>query len=185
MNAKAVLNGLVLIGGQSTRMGSDKYLLTYSEREQYKVCHDLLAPFCQQVYISANSSQQIDADYPVIRDSVDVPGPAAGLLSAYEKEKTAWLVIACDLPLLDGAVIAELVRERNTGKAATLAAAGEPLCAIWEARGLAQLQMSINHYNYSLTRFLRDHDYLALTSIPDTKLQNVNSKDQLQTLELS
>ena len=43
------INGLVLAGGKSTRMGTAKDLLNWHGKEQRYFAADLLAPFCDEV----------------------------------------------------------------------------------------------------------------------------------------
>lgn len=65
-------------------------------------------------------------------------GPLAGLLSAFRQDsRAAWLVLACDLPLLDEITLQFLVDHRNTAGYATAFRSAhdglpEPLCAIYE-----------------------------------------------------
>ncbi|MEY4787280.1 MAG: hypothetical protein RL692_1174, partial [Planctomycetota bacterium] len=54
----AEICGLILTGGQSSRMGSDKAQLTYSNRPQWQEVADLLRPFCNKVYWSCASEQK-------------------------------------------------------------------------------------------------------------------------------
>ena len=70
---------------------------------------------------------------------------AAGLLAAHAYAPAAgWLVVACDLPLVDASLLKELVAHRDAGRPATAFRAStdgepEPLCAIYEPALLAQL----------------------------------------------
>ena len=69
-------------------------------------------------------------------------GPFNGILSSHDEHTdVAWLVLACDLPLLDSESIRHLINERDASKAATSYATRktklpEPLVTIWEPDGL-------------------------------------------------
>ena len=101
-----VIKGLVLAGGRSQRMGENKAYLKYHDAPQ--VIHA-----CEQIEaagISATISQrwnQSDSNsdrYPVLYDRFLGLGPFGAILSAFQSDPdAAWLVIACDQPLLRGA----------------------------------------------------------------------------------
>lgn len=137
------INGLVLAGGKSIRMGSDKGLTEWHGKPQRYYIADLLSEFCNEVYISCREEQVkelVAAGYRPLPDATTYAnnGPTGGILTAMEhKLDTAWLVIACDLPLLDKETIAYLVTNRNTKAIATTFESPfdglpEPLITIWE-----------------------------------------------------
>ena len=106
MNASLMnwqLNGLVLAGGKSRRMGRDKGSLIYphlSSLDQRSRFHAILSLFCKQTFLSVRPSQAgaLHTRVPLIVDSVEGEGPGVGLLSAHFLVPDAsWLVLACDL----------------------------------------------------------------------------------------
>lgn len=146
--AKPPLYGLVLAGGKSTRMGEDKGLIDYHGQPQRAYLSNLLQQECEQVFYSLHPDQSVAdfGDNPnIIRDSFTGLGPYGAILSAFRKNpNAAWLVIACDIPLIDQQVIEELVNARNTSKLATtfynpITKWPAPLVTIWEPRAYATL----------------------------------------------
>lgn len=98
------LNGLVLAGGKSQRMGNPKDKINWHGKEQRYFAADLLAPFCNEVFISCRKDQleNFDPNYNALTDTFLNMGPFGGILSALRSQRDkAWLVVACDLPLLD------------------------------------------------------------------------------------
>ncbi len=97
--------GLVLCGGKSSRMGTDKSLLQYHNKPQRYYVYDLLSSLCQKVFVSCNSQQTktIMEGYSFIEDEMlfgDI-GPMGALLTAFTKfPETNMLLIGCDYPLL-------------------------------------------------------------------------------------
>lgn len=137
------LNGLILAGGESRRMGGDKALLAYHGCSQVEYLASLLAPICATTYLSRRRDQaQISTgptELPVLLDSFLNMGPLGGVLSALRAfPQAAWLVVACDLPWLDGASLQALLTARNPFRQATAFlqsdGAPEPLCTIYEPR---------------------------------------------------
>ena len=92
--------GLVLAGGQSTRMGKDKGLIPYHGLPQREYLYHLLSRVCDKTFLSIRPDQKDEIDdMEVIIDKDEYKGPYNGLLSAHkEYPEVAWLVVACDLP---------------------------------------------------------------------------------------
>jgi molybdopterin-guanine dinucleotide biosynthesis protein A len=184
MNADS-LHGLVLAGGRSTRMGTDKALLSYGSRPQLDVCFELLQRHCAGVFVSTRPGLPREG-FPVIEDTVEGIGPMAGILSALEKEpNAAWLVLACDLPFVDDATLEFLIAHRNPAKVATAFLSAhdqlpEPMCAIYEPAFLARARelvaQGITCPRKSLIR--SDIEKLAL---PNPKaLDNINHPHEFE-----
>ena len=133
------LNGLILAGGHSTRMGQDKSLLVYHAKPQIEHVYDLLTPFCAKVFIS----KRLDQEFGLLPFIEDLPqfaniGPLGGILSAMTiNPNQAWLILACDLPFVTEKTLEYLIKSRNLNQFATAfigveSQLPEPLCAIWE-----------------------------------------------------
>jgi molybdopterin-guanine dinucleotide biosynthesis protein A len=146
MNTSAPLLGLVLAGGLSNRMGTDKATLEIAGVSLLERAVATLTQCVDQVFVSISALQATDTArscYAVIEDRFEGIGPAAGILSAHlHAPKAAWLVIACDMPLLDVSSIRRLIRARVADQDATAwasadASVPEPLCAIYEPGTLA------------------------------------------------
>ncbi len=150
--AKAPLKGLILCGGYSTRMQEDKSIIAYHGLPQWQYMIQLLSTQLEEVYISCRPDQLAGfSSYPhLIPDSVALGGPSAGILSAHAfQPETAWLVVACDLPLFSANSLQLLIAERDSSKAATsfkspVNLLPEPLVAIWEPTGLTALQQNVH-----------------------------------------
>lgn len=138
------LYGLVLAGGKSSRMGQDKALIEYGEKSQVETVWELLYSVCEHVYVSCRAGQldgTTAASLPQLHDRIEGQGPIGGILRAFEQDsRSAWLVVACDLPLLSHEVLDRLLSSRVPGTIATAYRSGhvsqnglpEPLCAIYE-----------------------------------------------------
>ncbi|MBK9105506.1 MAG: NTP transferase domain-containing protein [Saprospiraceae bacterium] len=72
------LKGLVLAGGESSRMGFDKGLMDYHGMPQREYLLKLLKSFTTEAYISCKPGQITDALIPVIEDRYTGLGPFGG-----------------------------------------------------------------------------------------------------------
>lgn len=107
------MNGLVLAGGQSSRMGKDKALIDYHGQPQFLHIYKLLENLCDQVYISSKEKKY---SLPTLIDSPELEslGPIAGIISAFEWEDNDWLVVAIDYPLFSEEHILKLIEPTET-----------------------------------------------------------------------
>lgn len=150
VSSQPPLRGVVLCGGRSARMGRDKSALRYGGLTQRARCVELLKPVCDEVYVSCREDQaqrHLAEGECLCEALIDPPnrqGPACALIAAHDRfPGSAWLALACDLPLAGEAAVRELVRRRNSSRAATVYAIGgepEPLFAIWEPGALSALR---------------------------------------------
>lgn len=181
--------GLVLSGGKSTRMGKDKGLIAYHGIPQRDYIYKLLEEVCAETFISIRKDQvdDIPENFKVITDNDTFKGPYNGILSAHEKHpNVAWLVLACDLPLINVPSLKELINARDTKKLATAFALKEnplpePLCAIWEAEGLKASVAYMNSQQGSCPRKFLINNTVALVFPSDEKvLLNANSINEYE-----
>ncbi|MFC6102237.1 NTP transferase domain-containing protein [Olivibacter domesticus] len=183
-----VLNGLVLAGGKSKRMGTNKDLIKWHGKAQRYHVADMLKKFCKEVFISCRQEQvkEFNPAYKSLPDTFLNMGPFGGILSALQAEKDkAWLVIACDLPLLNEETIQFLVDNRDPQKSATTYESPfdglpEPLMTIWEPRCYSTLLDFLEKGITSPRKVLLSSDEtLILKSSNPEALINVNTPEDL------
>ncbi|QDH15382.1 molybdenum cofactor guanylyltransferase [Oecophyllibacter saccharovorans] len=191
------LYGLVLSGGASTRMGRDKAQLDYGGLPQLTRAMNLIKPHVARAFVSVRPGQPQDpvrAAYPQIVDEAGaVRGPAAGLLAAHHAYPQAtWLVLACDLPLLDEATLAALLKagaETETGPedweavAFTSAHDGlpEPLCTLWRPGALKALEKFVAAGKPCPRKALLNSRTCLLDLPEPTALANINTPTERET----
>lgn len=186
MQNTPVLNGVVLAGGKSVRMGFDKTLIEWHGKEQRDYMADILSTFCKDVFISCRDDQQQQvAGYKTITDSFTGLGPYGAILSAFrENPDVAWLVVASDLPLMDKATLQYLVDHRDIAAVATTFESPfdgfpEPLITIWEPKAYSIL-LSFLAQGYSCPRkALRNNNVRSIKAQHPEKLMNVNTQEEL------
>ena len=188
---KPVINGLVLAGGKSQRMGFDKGAVNWHGKQQRYYVADMLKPFSDQVYISCRADQQseIDDNYLTLPDTFTGLGPYGAILSALrENPDSAWLVIACDLPLMEAETLQYLFDNRNTSTIATtyqsaFDAFPEPLITIWEPKSYPVL-LSFLGQGYSCPRKVLINSDITILQPPNPDaLTNVNTPDELDKVK--
>ncbi len=202
------LNGLILSGGLSTRMGSEKRLLAYHEKPQEQYLYDLLKPFCEEVFVSINASQI--CHLPAIEDCFDdMKSPLVGIISAMKAfPNNAWLVIACDMPFINEDLIAQLISRRNPQMKATgfenkaieqdkkkvftkwveqensqQSISIEPLITIYEPAMFSHFMNAYETKRKSVLRVLQQVEVEKIQVSDVTLLQNINTFDEYQQVK--
>lgn len=188
-NGHPPLFGLVLIGGRSTRMRVDKASLTYHGKSQAEHCLDMLQIHCRQSFLSCRQDQASLSgfdSFPQIHDTFLDMGPMSGILSALRAYPgAAFLVIACDLPLLDAASLQGLVNARDISRIATAFTGSqnglpEPLCAIYEPTSYPILLEFLGR-GITCPRKVLINSHVSLTQPPDLRaLVNANDPEAYQ-----
>jgi molybdopterin-guanine dinucleotide biosynthesis protein A len=180
------IHGLVLAGGSSSRMRSDKAALAYGARPQLAETFDLVARTVGRAWISVRPEQAeepLRARYPQIVDGAAGRGPIAGIIAAQAHDPdAAWLVVACDLPFLDEATLDALVARRDPNRLATAYASRhdglpEPLCAIYEPASRAAILAHVANGRDCPRKFLIEHDALLLAPVCPAALDNANTPE--------
>lgn len=188
--SQSTLNGLVLAGGKSTRMGEDKGIVQWHGKEQRYYLADMLAGFCKEVFISCRADQAnaIDKNYRLIEDEFESTGPLGAIVSAFHKnQSSAWLIVACDLPLLDNKTIQYLVENRNKDLVATTFKSPgndfpEPLITIWEPTALPLLETALSEGKLSPQKVLMKAKIKMLRAPDQSVLLNANTPKEKQTI---
>ncbi len=182
---RAPLRGLVLAGGLSQRMQTDKGRLRYGSagREQREVAASLLAEVCQDVFVSCRAEQaaELPAGLQPLPDTFLGLGPLGGILSAFRHDpNAAWLVLACDLPFLTADVLRQLVAGRQLSRLATAFQSPgsdfpEPLITIFEPRAYPELLRFLG-LGYSCPRKMLINSDVEMLPTPGGKaLRNINT----------
>ena len=143
------LKTLVLTGGKSQRMGRRKADLVY--RPDGKTEAERIATICNELLPGSVHISVADPEQPPVKHFPNLPdrfpgmGPAGAICTALLTDPdAAWLVIACDLPLLEKDEIERLIEARAPGRLATayqLASQRfpEPLVAVYEPKAYPRL----------------------------------------------
>lgn len=179
-----MIYGLILVGGRSSRMGSDKSQINYHGVPQAQFLYDLLSKYCSKVFYSCREEQATNF-HPSIIDKYLEVGPISGLLSAFDTHPDAsWLLVACDMPSMNDKTIPKLLQNRNTEKSATAFLSAEnlspePLFTIYENSAREKLSQFFENGNQSLKHFLQSID-IQLIEEEKSVLLNINTPTEFE-----
>jgi molybdenum cofactor guanylyltransferase len=144
--------GIILCGGESSRMKSDKGLLTYNAKTWAETAFETLDSLQIPINISVNEQQvmayaKVFSQDLLIVDSglIQIKGPLLGVLSSHIKnEEEDLFILATDNFLMDSNILNELVELYKKNKQHevfifTNATEPEPLCGIYTHKGLKKI----------------------------------------------
>jgi len=179
------MKALLLIGGKSTRMGTDKSDLIFrDDLTQKQRGMQLLTSICDEVFISVrDEASAAKESTPTIIDAFGPIGPLGAIASAQQSDPSAtWLILACDLPLLEEEHLQTLIKNRDTGKDATYFVSAtdpsfpEPLCTIWEASSAMAVRAAVDDGRRCPLSVLKNLTANALPSPGLWTLANTNTE---------
>lgn len=183
----APVQGLVLAGGKSVRMGSDKGLLNFHGKTQRNYAFEMLENLNFKTYLSVRKEQKI-TDVSTVEDVFLGLGPFGAICSAFQQNpNTAWLVIATDLPFLDENIIKLLLKSRNPSKIATaIKGKGkqfpEPLVTIWEPKAYPIL-LNYLAQGISCPRKVMINSEIEIVEVADKFITNVNTPEEFNNVK--
>ncbi|MBT3980811.1 MAG: bifunctional molybdenum cofactor guanylyltransferase MobA/molybdopterin-guanine dinucleotide biosynthesis adaptor protein MobB [Bacteriovoracaceae bacterium] len=175
---------LILAGGRSKRMNSDKGALSYHGKSQVSHLYDLIKEFCSEVFVSCRDDQAQASHMdgiPKIFDLIKDKGPMGGIISAMEYDRQAnWLVVACDLPFLNQGTLQKLFNDHNPYKVATCfinpeKGWPEPLCTIYSPKARAKLYQYMGMDMNCPRKVLFNSEICALELDDQLALENANT----------
>jgi len=184
--------GLILMGGKSTRMGTDKFQLAYQNAPQYQECLKLLQPHCTDIYFSVRENQnlphEINANQFIVDKFLDV-GPLGGILTALKDfPRRAFLILAIDLPLLSNQTLQYLVENRNPYRHATVYRNPkndylEPLCTLYEPKFYQGALIALANQVKCPRKILGSLSIQQLRPPNPDHLDNANTLEDFKTLK--
>ena len=182
-----MLNGVVLCGGQSSRMGSDKSKLLLNGKSLDELAFSKLQLFCHEVYFSINNSQN-DLSYKIsLLDLYENQGPLSGILSSYYYLETSLLVLAVDMPLITKNTLENLINQRDKTKHVTAFFDEEKqlwhgTLAIWEYSCYPLLQSYFDSGGRSIQKFLHQINAHKVGVINHRDFTNVNTQKDFKNI---
>tara|TARA_R110002074_G_scaffold96401_9_gene209493 strand:- start:886 stop:2073 length:1188 start_codon:yes stop_codon:yes gene_type:complete len=201
------IKGLVLTGGKSTRMGTDKSALEYHGKPQKAVVKELLEnqgfetfysvrPFdsaqgdnkelnvtSSEVTERSRSEVEKSQNENKIEDTFLNLGPFGGICSAFQKDpNSAWMVLATDLPFVNEDLLKLLLEKRNPSKVATaIKGKGkqfpEPLITIYEPKAYPVLLQYLAQ-GYSCPRKMLINSNVEIVEVEDDLIRNINTPEE-------
>lgn len=186
------ITGLVLAGGQGSRMGGiDKGLQSF--RGQPLVQHALqrLSPQVHTTLVSANRHLDRYRSFgaPVLTDSLPGhAGPLAGFLAGLQHCRTEWLAcVPCDSPMFPLDLVERLAHAlRTQGGDIAIARTGtqlQPVFCLMKTHTADSLMRHLDAGGRRIERWCVEHGCVEVPFEEKAAFANANTLEELQKLE--
>lgn len=189
MSSLPACSVIILAGGRGQRMGGlDKGLIDWRGAPLVAHVHQVVRPWSDDLIISCNRNQDAYAAFAdqLVGDAeADYPGPLAGVIAGLAAARYDWvLLLACDAPRIDRALLDDLLRTAVSADCAAMVRQGgywQPMFSVLPQRLRAPLQQAWDEGERSLQKALRRGPVAGLEcSEGDVRLENFNSPQWLE-----
>lgn len=172
---------IILAGGKSTRMGTDKTRLLYTGETLLRRAYRRFSEVFDDVYISANGDTGVSGAR-VIRDIRPGLGPISGLHASLLEFESVFLV-AADMPFSDPETAKSVIENGKGGVACAAASNGrsEPLFAFYTRGVMPEVEKALENGDYSLHRLL-SRVGAELMEVDPEVLVNINRPEDYEKL---
>lgn len=114
---KENITGIILAGGKSSRMGTNKALLQYRGMSFIQHIINVMRPLVDRIIIVGKPEYYTDLKFKRIDDVYKNSGPIAGIHAGLEDSTTPFnLVLSCDVPLITEPLLKELIENIDENK---------------------------------------------------------------------
>lgn len=151
------ITGIILAGGKSLRMGTDKAFFRVNEETLLERAIKLCTPFCQTILISSNNKEHDVFGCKIIPDEINNCGPLGGIHSCLKNSKTDWnFVMSVDSAYVELEFVRYLISEiDNFDTVVPIHAKGkEPLIAMYHKSSLAEIEKMLQSGNFKMHNLL-------------------------------
>jgi molybdopterin-guanine dinucleotide biosynthesis protein A len=167
-----VISIAIQAGGRSSRMGSDKALLPIGGKRLIEHVIDRVQPFSDDLFITTNQPEGLrDLGLRLVGDETPGQGALYGLKTAFQAARHEnVLVVACDMPLIQPALIRHMFSFVNQVDVIVPEKQGklEPLLAIYYVPNcLPALEQALRQLQQRMISFFPDVEILT---IPEGRL---------------
>lgn len=186
---KKNITGIILAGGKSSRMGSDKGLLKLEYKTFVERVIEAMKPLVDEIVIVSNNSDYDQFGYLRIEDEIEDSGPLAGLYSGLKHSNSEFnMVLSCDIPMIKTEILQKLIESDFENYEVTQIESNYktmPLIAIYKKdclntclklleQGERRLRYAVNQMNTNTIKIASNYESMV---------KNVNTKDDLKIIK--
>lgn len=186
------ITGIILAGGNSSRMGSNKATMMLNNKRLIDYVYDSIKPICNQILISSNTSNYNLSGTIQVFDKIQNIGPIAGIYSTLQVSKSQLnIIVSCDTPFVTSEMFSHLLQRCDNYDITLASHEGitEPMIGIYSKNCLPIIEQSIQNQNFKPPAIIRKclHQFIDIHSdLPfyiENLFFNINTLEDLQSAE--
>ncbi|MDX1809358.1 MAG: molybdenum cofactor guanylyltransferase MobA [Sulfurospirillaceae bacterium] len=175
---------IIMAGGKSSRMGSDKSLLPFDGYEtltEYQM--NRISGWFQTIYISCKSKEKFDFDALFIEDIPEFKeySPLVALYSVLKKLHTPVCVLSVDTPFVTREIFLEMYKMLDYETDAVVARVNQKthqLCAIYSRTLLDKMKENLRKNQHKIQDLFIDSNIKYVDFSDEMTFLNLNHKDE-------
>ncbi len=176
------LGGIILAGGKSVRMGTDKSVLKINNKTLTELAYENIKPFVHQCLIVSNNPINTVGNCKTIKDEIENIGPLGGIYTGLlHSEFENNLIISCDTPFIGQEFFATVISEFS-GQDAVIGKNGaniEPLIGLYSKHALGSIIFQSENKQFKMQNLLNllNVKYVDVNKISKFDFININTKE--------
>jgi len=188
MIQKKDITAIVLAGGKSSRMGTDKGFIDLNGRSFMARIVETVEPFVNKIIIVSSDPNYDVFNKKRVVDIIPDSGPLAGIFSGlFYSESEVNLVLSCDVPLINDVVLNTLIEGYDTESDVTQLQSNErtmPLIALYKKQCMHPCLEALKKGERRLTKVVAQlkTKTIALESSLTPLVRNINTVDELKEI---
>jgi molybdopterin-guanine dinucleotide biosynthesis protein A len=183
------ITAIILAGGKSQRMGTDKGLLNLNGKSFIKHICDALQPIVGLNILIVSSNKEYDTlGFTRVEDIIENKGPVGGLYTALSASKTKVnLVLSVDVPMVSTELLEWLIQSHEETYMVTQTKSNDktnPLIGIYDRSMRIVFGEHMAANQLKLRQVIEDvkHQTIVVPEKWTNQLQNINTPEEYQNL---
>lgn len=175
-------SAVILAGGKSTRMGTDKCTLLFHSKPLIYWPYNVLNNIAEEIIISVSCKEETTAIKEYFGENVEIVtdekpnlGPISGILSSFKRVKGEYVALSpCDSPLIKSELYQRLFDKANgaDGAVPLIGSYWEPLHGVYKKE--AMLSAIKNILAEGKNRFQDTFEYLNIREFTEDDIKDID-----------
>lgn len=171
MRKRSDILGVILAGGKSSRMGTEKALLLLEGIPLVQHVARTLASIFRDVAIIGGDRRKFDfLNLPMIPDVFEGSGPLGGIHAALShSQPRSTFVLSCDTPFVPSQLVTYVLAHEQSAPTRIVSVDGvpQPLCGLYDPSCLSVMELDLRGGKNSVVKTLQEIAHSIIPVTPD------------------